>query len=107
MLGGAAAAQSMRVLLKIDVEGHEVPVLRGLMPAIHHLAAFAALVEIKHLAREHLEWILAHFDVEIYDLHRGALERVAPSTADRLAHLLAGGRFYLQDAILRPKSDGR
>jgi FkbM family methyltransferase len=107
MLGGAAAVQSMRVLVKIDVEGHEVPVLRGLMPALHDSAAFAALVEIKHLAREHLEWILEHFDVEIYDLHRGALERVAPSTADRLAHLLAGGRFYLQDAILRPKSDGR
>jgi hypothetical protein len=51
--------------------------------------------------------IFTHFDVEIYDLNRGALERVAPSTVDRLAHLLAGGHFYPQDVILRPKSDRR
>jgi FkbM family methyltransferase len=101
----AIATRSMRVLVKVDVEGREVPVIRGLMPAVNELEAFAALVEIKHLEREHLEWLVAHFDVDIYDLRADTFERVAPATAERLAQLILDERFYHQDAVLRRKPD--
>ena len=103
-LDGEAAASLMRVLVKIDVEGHEVPVVRGLLPVVDEFEAFAALVEIKHLAQADLEWLFERFDVEVYDLGLGALERIDPGTPERLAELVGMKCFYHQDAVLRRKS---
>jgi len=48
----------VRLLVKLDVEGHEVAVLRGLENLLPDLDQFAVLIEILHLGDEDLAWIL-------------------------------------------------
>jgi hypothetical protein len=56
--------------------------------------AFAALVEIKHLAQADIEWLFERFDMEVYNLGLEALERIDPGTPERLGELLGMKCFY-------------
>ncbi|RAI45146.1 FkbM family methyltransferase [Rhodoplanes roseus] len=91
-----------RVLVKIDVEGQESAVLAGLGDAAR-FAAFAALVEIRHLPVRDLETILGVFAIELLETATGALVPVPDATPEHLSGLLATGRFHPLDVVLRPR----
>lgn len=94
----------VRLLVKIDVETHEVPVLRGLGSLLAELEEFAALVEVLHLSEEDLGWIASRFRVELYDAGRGGLAAVDAADGAALRAVLAGGKYYSLDAVLRRKA---
>ncbi|NLE74842.1 MAG: FkbM family methyltransferase [Actinobacteria bacterium] len=104
LLNEAGNTSAMRALVKIDVEGSEVEVLRGGIQALRELEACELLVEVLHLPRSDLEWLAAMFEISLFDLHEHALVTVEPSTLEQLEHMLASGRFYPQDVVLRPRS---
>jgi FkbM family methyltransferase len=92
-----------RLLVKIDVEGHEIAVLRGLGSLPKETEAFAALVEVLHLSDSDLDWIVSRFRVELYALHEQRLAAVEVADGAALRSLLREGRYYPQDAVLRLK----
>lgn len=94
----------MRLLVKIDVEEHEVAVLRGLGDALSASADFAALVEVAHLSDDDLGWVTSHFLVSLWDHQAGRLVPVEAPNAPALRALLVGGSYYHLDAVLRRRS---
>ena len=106
-LGAAVKTSRVQALVKVDVEGHEVPVLRGIVEILDDLEDFAALVEILHVSPADRAWLLDHFEVELFDPGASSLLRVDPGTPGHLSSLLAGGRFYGQDVVLRRKGRSR
>lgn len=92
---------SIRLLLKVDVETHEIPVLQGLQDTLEHLEEFAAMVEINHLGVADLEWLLVHFEIELLDKRTLHLARTGKINAKRLLELRDGGDFHRSDAVLR------
>ena len=93
--------RSVRLLVKIDVEIHEVAVLQGLEDMLAEFEEFAALVEIVHLAAADIEWLLLRFDIELLDTEGGKLTKIDLTTPAELKGLLSGTKFYRQDAVLR------
>jgi FkbM family methyltransferase len=94
-------ARPVRLLAKIDVEGHEVAVLQGLEDTLAELEEFAALVEIFHMSVPDLEWMLARFGVELFNTETALLVKIDATTATEVQNLLADKKFYSQDAVLR------
>jgi FkbM family methyltransferase len=94
----------VRPLVKLDVEGHEVAVLRGLEDVLPDLEEFAVLVEILHLGDEDLDWILSRFSLALLDLRQNILVNADVDTAPALRGLLATGSLYRNDAVLRRKT---
>lgn len=95
----------MRMAAKIDVEGHEAGVLRGIMRELPDLGDFAALVEVLHTPPDDLAWMERSFDVAA--LRLGAPRALVPVPAGQLRTMLAGGAFYPQDVVLRRRPAGR
>ncbi len=103
LLVRANGQTNIRALVKIDVEGREVNILREAMQVLDDIERFEVLAEILHLTSSDLVWLLENFEVQLYDLEADRLVQVVPGTPDRLATLLTDSRFYGQDAVLRPK----
>jgi FkbM family methyltransferase len=103
LLAGEMPDEKKHVLVKIDVEGQEVAVLRGLNGAATTFAAFAALVEIRHLPQTDLAAIMQLFSVHLFDPHAGALTPVPDAAPDQLMALLNRGGFHAHDVVLRPR----
>ena len=101
ILGGAAAVSEMQALIKIDVEGHEARALAGLVELLGGFKDFAALVEVLHVPPQDLDWIIEHFDVELFDPTSNAFVRVTPATRTGFSTALNDARFYRQDVVLR------
>jgi FkbM family methyltransferase len=95
------AMSVMRVLVKIDVERHEVAVLRGLLDLLPELDDFAAMVELLHLDDRDLSWIMARFSLELLNQRDNRLVSVNPDAPQALRGLLTGEHSYAQDAVLR------
>ena len=96
-----ADVRAVRLLVKIDVEMHEVAVLQGFEDMLAEFEEFAALVEIVHLTAADIEWLLPRFDFELLDTESGKLTKIHSTTPAELQSLLAGTKFYRQDAVLR------
>lgn len=94
---------SVRLLMKVDVEGAELSVLRGLGDTPALLADFACLIEVMHLDPSTIQWLSERFQIEIFDPVCNALIPVhGPS--ERLVQLLNSGAFHKQDVVLRRKA---
>lgn len=91
-----------RVLLKVDVEGHEADVIASGLKSIAALEDFQALVEVLHDSPKDLEWLLQNFEISLYHLERKALVP-APDDLDGLQRLLRSGEVFRQDAVLSRK----
>ncbi len=96
-----ADARTVRLLVKIDVEMHEVAVLQGFEDMLAEFEEFAALVEIVHLTAADIEWLLPRFDFELLDTESNKLTKIDLATPAELQKLLSGTKFYRQDAVLR------
>ena len=94
----------IRAAVKIDVEGHEIAVLRGATEVLYALGEFAALIEVLHLAPDQLAWLTEHFNVEVYAEDTNAFRLVAPATGTGLAEVLRSGSVHDQDVVLRRRS---
>lgn len=98
------AAGPIRVLVKIDVEGHEAMVLEGARKLIERADWFAALVELHHNGDGDLDWMLSHFAIELYDPKTAALVPSAATDARALRDEIAAKGLYGLDAVLRPRN---
>jgi FkbM family methyltransferase len=96
-------ARAARVVLKVDVESHEIPVLKGLESVLWEFADFAAMIEISHLSVEDCEWLRSRFQFEMLNTHTKKLTNINIDAGHDL--LLLGGepRFYGNDIVLRRK----
>ncbi len=99
LTGFDGSADKMRVLVKIDVEGHEAAVLRGASEILPALGQFSALVEVLHGADEDLDWIEENFDIVMLKL--GNIPEPVSVRQGCFRHMLASGEYYSQDVILR------
>lgn len=99
----ARAKAPPRLLVKIDVEGHEIAVLRGLEELLPETEHFAALVEVLHVTDNDLDWLLARFTVALLEQQSGSLVPADATSASELRALLKSGRFYPQDVVLGRK----
>ena len=86
------------VLLKVDVEGGELGVLRSIVPVLPLAGEVLMQVEIAHTPEPDLEWIIGHFFLHV--IAEDSLVAVPVATLADLRRLLRGGRFYRQDAVL-------
>jgi FkbM family methyltransferase len=102
IVGNSAAAASS-ILIKVDVEGHEAAVLRGIGDLPASVEHFAVLTEILHLGDDDLGWILDRFALELYDRREHRLIAVPAPDVAALRSLLRDDRYYPQDAVLRLK----
>jgi FkbM family methyltransferase len=92
--------REMRVLVKIDVEGHEVSVLQGIIDALPILRNFSALIEVAHMSEQHAKWIFLNFDVFGFSLQTQHLQK----TDSLHAKDLKARCLYDQDAVIRRKA---
>lgn len=94
-----AAPSSMRIVLKVDVEGSEAAVLKGGLSTLSSLGDFAALVEIMHVPPSDIAWMSEQFEIALLETDpNGGLVTVPPQ---ELHDMLSSGRYFTQDAVLR------
>jgi FkbM family methyltransferase len=92
-------AGDIRLLLKVDVEGHELSVIRTLDADSAVFSNVTILIEIAHLTEADIDWIFARYDVSGLTLGDCEFETLRRSDVARLA---ASGRWD-QDVVLRRK----
>jgi FkbM family methyltransferase len=96
----AMPLHEMRVLVKIDVEGHEINVLKGMTDALPIVRNFCALIEIAHLLEKDMMWVVRNFDVYGFDLRSQQLQKIESLYAgDMKASCL-----YDQDVVIRKRA---
>ena len=93
------APSSMRIVVKVDVEGHEAAVLRGGLAMLSSLDDFAALVEILHVPCSDLAWMSEQFEISLLETDPNGKLVTAPLHA--LQDMLGSGQYYTQDAVFR------
>ena len=86
------------LLVKVDVEGGELGVLRSLVPVLPLAGVVLMQVEIAHTPDHDLEWMIGHFFLHVID--ENSFIAVPVATLADLGRLLGGGRVYRQDAVL-------
>lgn len=87
----------VKILLKIDVEGFEVYVLRGALRTLGFANRAVALIEVAHVARKYHPWLLRHFAVFGYDIRQNTLRQI--NTLEPSA--LEANGIYPNDLVLR------
>jgi FkbM family methyltransferase len=90
----------MRVLVKIDVEGHEVNVLRGMIDALPFLQNFCALIEIAHMNEIHIKWIVLNFDVHGFNMQSQQFQKIESLYPKDMK----ASCFYDQDVVIRKRA---
>lgn len=106
VIGVDGDLRSKKILLKIDVEGHELSVLEGMKRITFESDTLAVLVEVLHLDREACSKILEDFDVEIFNLETRSLEKIEPASLEQMEHRMQSDQAYKNDVVLRPRRGG-
>ena len=101
LIDGSRSERDTHLLVKVDVEGHEASVLRGLEGIEKRFASFAALIEITQLPETDIAWILERYAIELLERDNNALVRIAAKQPQDLSRLLATGRYHANDIVLR------
>lgn len=89
-----------RLLIKIDVEGGEVGVLKGALSILNSVNNYAIMIEIIHLKHDEIKWILSNFSISFYDKKKNSLHSIFANTSDELLGTIKEENFYEQDVIL-------
>jgi len=95
VLSGAADDGPLRLLMKLDVEGHEIAVLRGAARSIAAAVEFGCLIEVSHLSPADAAWLAETFSIHALALRRGQVLRI-----DSLDALAEHGQFWHEDVLL-------
>lgn len=90
----------MRVLVKIDVEGHEVNVLKGIIDALPFLRNFCALIEIAHMNETDMIWVIRNFDVYGFNLQPRQFQKIESLYPKDMKALC----LYDQDVVIRKRA---
>lgn len=93
----------LAVLIKIDVEGHEIAVLEGLKPILESLGTFGCLVEVLHLSEEGLTYLIKNFDLSFFNIKTNVLKRFFPTSAVEFRSMINAPGVYPQDIVIRRK----
>lgn len=90
------------VLVKLDVEGHELAALAGMMDLVADSSRLTCICEIGHLSARDLVDLFRRFEIWLVDGRSSAEVRCTPAM---LQEFVAGrlDRHFLGDAVLRPK----
>ena len=104
ILGTADAGETrpLRLLLKVDVEGGDVDVLKGAALTIARAAEFCCLIEVAHIAAADARWLEQFFSIHALSFREGRVVEI-----DGLGALGDKARFWHQDVILRRKPQQR
>lgn len=70
-----------RLLLKIDVEGGEIGVLRGLLPVLDRWDEVAIMTEVHRMDTAEMAWLAEHFDLTLADPRSGRLRAASAAEA--------------------------
>ncbi len=100
LLSVAADDDPLRLLMKLDVEGHEIAVLKGAMHSIAAAAEFCCMMEVSHLTPTDAAWLEDRFS-----LHALALQQGRVVAIERLAALADRAQFWHEDVLLRRRAD--
>jgi FkbM family methyltransferase len=91
--------RDLRVLVKIDVEGHEIAILHGVMEALPQLGNFAALIEVAHMSDAERDWITQRFAVFGLNIAAKRLQKIERLDAEGMR----SSSIYDQDAVILRK----
>ena len=101
LIGEGLNERDRRLLVKVDVEGHEVSVLRGLEGIEQRFGSFAALIEITQIAGDgHCveTWTI---QIELLENSNKALVRVAAARPAGVVAAAIDGYYHANDIVLR------
>jgi FkbM family methyltransferase len=90
-----------RLLMKIDVEGHELEVLQGAVNALTTSEDFAILCEYVHLSAEQLAFLGARFQVDLLERLTGTPVAVDLASGGDGIQLHRENRWAIKDILLR------
>lgn len=96
---GELPLAGIKVAVKIDVEGHEIEVLQGILNDLPVLGDFAALIEVEHASAEGLDWFDQHFKIQM--LREIPLPELVPIEPGKLRAALSSDLYYKRDIVLR------
>ena len=94
-----STAAPLRLLMKVDVEGSDVDVLKGAALSIARSTDFCCLIEVSHLAEADAKWL-----EEFFTIHALSLEQQRIVEVKSLAALSDRSRFWYQDVLLRRRT---
>jgi FkbM family methyltransferase len=105
MIVTGADEHPMRVLTKIDVEGHDIAVLRGARTLMTRAADFVALIEILHLNDTDLNWMISEFVIELFDPQSKTFVHLETRDPAFFRREISARGLYPQDAVLRRRGN--
>lgn len=92
--------KDLSVLVKIDVEGHEISVLKGLRPALESLGKFAGLVEVLHIPDDDLLYLIKNFELDLFDIEKNCLRKIFPSSIEEFKFTINAPGIHFQDVVI-------
>jgi FkbM family methyltransferase len=88
------------VLIKIDVEGGEIGVLKGALDLLKIPKHYAVMMEIIHLRDEDLRWVFEFFKVYAYNYQTKTLVKINTKSLAEFKELMHSETLYQQDVVL-------